>query len=132
MKVQMTERTKKLKTQRLIFTLISIVLELAVPVSYAIKGISSTTTAPTSEKIVIGLFLGAAIIMLVLNIFLKIKLRSLIWVLLSIAYVSLNSIGTMILLMCITSLVNDCIIEPILKNIKEQYKINYEIDRRSA
>ena len=132
MKVQMTKRTKKLKTQKLIFTLISIVLELAVPVSYAIKGISSTTTAPASEKIVVGLFLGAAIIMVVLNIFLKIKLRSLIWVLLSIAYVSLNSIGTMILLMCITSLVNDCVIEPILKNIKEQYKINYEIDRRSA
>ena len=132
MKVQMTDRTIKLKKKRNILTIFYILFEVGVPLYYALNGIIVSVNSTVANKISISFLAAAAIIVLLLNLFLKIKLRSLVWILLSIAYITLKEIGVMILLICITSLINDCIIEPILKNTKEEFKINYEIDRRNA
>lgn len=83
-----------------------------------------------SKKVVLSFTLIAAVILSVYNLLAKKHLRSVVWILLLGVYYAVQKIELLLLLMAICTIIDEFIVEPLVKKYKFKYKANREIDDR--
>ena len=83
-----------------------------------------------SKKVVLSFTLIAAVVLAVYNLLAKKHLRSVVWILLLGVYYAVQKIELLLLLMAICTIIDEFIVEPLVKRYKFKYKANREIDDR--
>lgn len=123
----MSEITQNYKHKHIILHIISIgltVLPLTVYTGIAIA------QGDVHEKLVLGMTLTVSLIFVLMNILMKYSIRSTVWIMLLGIYVCLDNITPLLLIIAISSIIDEFIITPLDKKYKQQYIINKEIDKR--
>lgn len=125
---QTSDRTKSLKTQKRILSLISLLLNILPLVWFLVSGFIN---GDSKQKLTIGLISSAAIVLTVLMQLFKFKLkRTLFWLVLLGIFMCYAKLGTCLIVIGICSVIDEVIIEPILENIKTRLVTNKELDKR--
>lgn len=119
--------TKAYKNIKNFLGILSVVLTCFPIIFYMIKAFVEGTTV---EKVGLGLLTTAAIILTLINILCKMHLRSIMWIALIGIYICLENITTLLILIAITTILDELIITPLYKKYKNLYIINREIDKR--
>jgi hypothetical protein len=94
---------------------------------YGIKAIIEGTKV---QKFTLGAFCVVAIGMVVVNFILKLKLKSMIWLIILGIYICLKEITVLLIMVSICTILDELIITPLYKFFNNKYKINKEIDKR--
>ena len=82
------------------------------------------------NKYTLGIMCSVALIVTIINIVAKLHLRCIPWILLLGIYLCLKNITTLLVLMAITTIIDELILMPLHKSFKSKYTINKEIDKR--
>ena len=125
----MTETTQKYKTTYWILFCISILLNFLPLIIYIIKGYASIEVSE-ARKVTLTMTMMIALLLSIYNILAKRHMRSVIWILLLGVYFALQEIELLLLLMAICTIVDEFIVEPLMKKYKLKWKTNCEIDSR--
>lgn len=125
----MTETTKKYKTYYWILFAISIALNFIPLLVYVIKGYASLEVSE-GRKVTLTITMMIALCLSVYNILAKKHMRSVIWIILLGVYFAVQKIELLLLLMAICTIVDEFIVEPLMKMYKFKWKSNVEIDAR--
>ena len=123
----MTKETKHYKRLTLIFGLLSILATL-VPITIYI--IIAFVNGSIGEKVSLGICLVTVLIFTIINVLIKHRIRCTIWVLLLGIHACVANIKTLLIIMAITTAIDEFIFEPLAKKYKNKYIINKEIDKR--
>lgn len=125
----MTETTQKYKTTYWILFSISILLNFLPLIVYIIKGYASIEVSE-ARKVTLTMTMMIALILSIYNILAKKHMRSVIWILLLGVYFALQKIELLLLIMAICTIIDEFIVEPLMKKYKLKWKTNSEIDSR--
>ena len=125
----MTETTKKYKTYYWILFAISIALNFIPLLVYVIKGYADIEVSE-GRKVTLTITMMVALCLSIYNILAKKHMRSVIWILLLGVYFAVQKIELLLLLMAICTIVDEFIVEPLMKMYKFKWKSNVEIDAR--
>lgn len=125
----MTETTQKYKTTYWILFGISILLNFLPLIVYIIKGYASIEVSE-ARKVTLTMTMMIALMLSIYNILAKKHMRSVIWILLLGVYFAVQKIELLLLLMAICTIVDEFIVEPLMKKYKLKWKTNCEIDSR--
>ena len=125
----MTDTTKKYKTWYWILFTISIVLNLLPLLVYVIKGYASVEVSE-GRKVTLTITMMVALCLSIYNILAKKHMRSVIWIILLGVYFAVQKIELLLLLMAICTIIDEFIVEPLMKMYKFKWKSNAEIDSR--
>lgn len=125
----MTDTTKKYKTTYWILFGISILLNFLPLLIYVIKGYASLEVSE-GRKVTLTITMMVALILSIYNILAKKHMRSVIWILLLGVYFAVQKIELLLLLMAICTIIDEFIVEPLMKVYKAKWKTNAEIDSR--
>lgn len=125
----MTDTTKKYRTIYWILFGISILLNFLPLLVYVIKGYASLEVSE-ARKVTLTMTMMVALILSIYNILAKKHMRSVIWIILLGVYFAVQKIELLLLLMAICTIVDEFIVEPLMKIYKTKWKTNYEIDAR--
>ena len=71
-----------------------------------------------------------AAILVVLNVLMKLSLRCIPWILLIGIYICLKEITVLLIVMALTTVLDELVLEPLAKSFKNKLTINKEIDKR--
>lgn len=82
------------------------------------------------QKFTLGLCVLMDGILTLINLMFKYKIRSSIWILLIGIYVCVDNIIPLLITIAISTIIDEFILEPLLKGYKAKYIINKEIDKR--
>lgn len=122
------ERTKKLKIIYIILSIISALLILTPIIVYSIKGLAEGSFTGRTTLTIMMMF---TICLVIINVVKKYNLRSPLFLMLIGIYACLHNITTLLVIIAITTIIDELIIDPLRKSIKNKYIINKEIDKRS-
>lgn len=125
----MTETTKKYKTYYWILFAISIALNFIPLLVYVIKGYASLEVSE-GRKVTLTITMMIALCLSIYNILAKKHMRSVIWIILLGVYFAVQKIELLLLLMAICTIIDEFIVEPLMKMYKFKWKSNVEIDAR--
>lgn len=125
----MTETTQKYRTTYWILFAISVALNFVPLLVYVIKGYASIEVSE-SRKVTLTMTMMIALCLSIYNILAKKHMRSVIWILLLGVYFAVQKIELLLILMAICTIVDEFIVEPLMKRYKFKYKSNREIDSR--
>ena len=123
----MTKETKHYKRLTWVFGLLSILATLT-PITIYI--IIAFTNGTIGEKVSLGICLVTVLIFTIINVLIKHRIRCTIWILLLGIHVCVANIKTLLIIMAITTAIDELIFEPLAKKYKNKYIINKEIDKR--
>ena len=121
--------TKKYRKLSILYSILSIVVTLVPIAIYTIKGFSEGTIG---QKFTLGICLLCAMGLVVLNLLFKFTPRCGIWLVLTGLAYACNSITLLLIIMAITTAVDEIILSPLAKKYKGLYTINKEIDKRGS
>ena len=122
-----SKRTKSYKTLAVATSILSILLNL----SPLIAGTAyAFYVGEPQEKFTLGLTITVAAILSVYNIVAKMKLRSVLWVILLGVSICLTNIKQLLIVMCICTLVDELVLTPLAIHFRAKASINKEIDAR--
>lgn len=124
---QKSEITKKYRILSIITNLASILLLLT---PLLVFGVKAFIVAETVEKLALGALASTAIVMSIMNLAMKIHLRSPVWLCLLGIYFILENIMPLIIVISLSTIIDELIISPLHKKFKNQLTINKEIDKR--
>lgn len=82
------------------------------------------------RKLALGGLMVIAAILVVLNVLMKLSLRCIPWILLIGIYICLKEITVLLIVMAITTVLDELVLEPLAKSFKNKLTINKEIDKR--
>ena len=122
----MTEKYKKIYLALFITSLALNFLPLFI---YVIMGYVDVNIEE-SKKVVLSFTLIAAVVLAIYNLLAKKHLRSVVWILLLGVYYAVQKIELLLMLMAICTIIDEFIVEPLVKKYKFKYKANKEIDDR--
>ena len=122
----MTQKYKKLS---LITWLLSFYCSILPITIYTIMAFINNDVEKVN-KYTLGLMCSLAIIVTLINIIAKLHLRCIPWILLLGIYLCLKDITTLLIIMAITTIIDELILTPLHKSFKNKYIINKEIDKR--
>lgn len=125
--MELSERTKKAKTKYIIFKTISICLTVLPLAIYVI--IAFTKGAPV-QKFTMGIMVMLSLIFVILNILMKYNIRSTLWILLLGIYLCLDNITPLLIIMAVSTILDEFLISKLATKFKNQFTINKEIDKR--
>lgn len=117
--------TNKYKKKYIILSIISVLLNILPILIYLVKGFGESSN---KGKIALGFCLVMAIILSIFNIALKFGYRSIIWILFIGIYICLDKIISLLIIICICTILDELIIGTLKKLIKKAYL--KEIDKR--
>lgn len=123
----MSDITKKYRAGYWIFTILSWLLTIGPLIVFTIMGFIQ---GEPSQKVTLGITVMVAIVCVILSILMKLHIRSTIFILILGIYVCLDNILPLILTICICTIVDEILIQPIQKMYKSKLTINKEIDKR--
>ena len=125
--MELNERTKKAKNKYIFFKTLSICLTFLPLVVYVI--IAFVNGAPM-EKFTMGCMVTLALIFVALNVIMKYNIRSTIWVLILGIYLCLDNITPLLIIMAVSTILDEFVVSKLAIKYKNQFVINKEIDRR--
>lgn len=120
-------QTKKYNLFRYIFLSLSI-LALSFPLTF--YGIMAFIEGTKMEKFTFGVFCMVALGMVIVNFLMKLKLRSMIWLVVLGIFICLNEIQTMLIMVAVCTILDEVLFTPLYKYFKRKAQTNKEIDKR--
>lgn len=124
---EMSEVTKKYKTQYTIAKILSILLNVGPLLYYGILGFS---VAEPVKRVVLSLTAIGAIIFTLISVAFKLHIRSTMFLLMLGIHCCIDNITGLIIVMAATTLLDELVTTPMCKYCKNKYSINREIDKR--
>ena len=125
----MSTMTKKYKKLSILTFLLSAICSLCPIVIYVIKAFVDKDVQEVN-KYTLGIMCSVALVITLINIVAKLHLRCIPWILLLGIYVCLKDITALLVIMAITTIIDELILTPLHKSFKNKYTINKEIDKR--
>lgn len=125
--MELNARTKKAKTKYIIFKTLSICLTFLPLLVYVI--IAFIKGAPL-QKFTMGCMVTLALIFVILNVIMKYNIRSTVWVLILGIYLCLDNITPLLIIMAVSTILDEFVISKLAIKYKNQFTINKEIDLR--
>lgn len=120
--------TKEYRREKWLLLILSILCNLLPIAIYTIKAF---IVAGIGQKVTLGVCLTLSLLFVLINIITKHRIRSTLWILLIGIYVCLDHIQSLLIIMAITTIIDEFILEPAYKRVKNKYIINKEIDKRN-
>lgn len=125
----MTQATMKCRKRYRLFSLLSWLCTFLPILIYSVTSITIQTVNPSS-KLVMGVCLFGALIAVAINLLFKYRIRCIIWILLLGITLCLDNIQSLLVIMTITTVLDQFVFEPLTHRYKEKYHINKEMDLR--
>ena len=125
----MSTMTKKYKRLSILTFLLSALCSVCPIFIYVIKAFVDKDVQEVN-KYTLGIMCSVALVITLINIVAKLHLRCIPWILLLGIYLCLRDITTLLIIMAITTIIDEMIIMPLHKSFKSKYAINKEIDKR--
>lgn len=119
--------TKAYKKKYLTCTILSWVLTFLPLIIFVIWGFIEGTP---HRKLALGGLMVIAAVLVVLNVLMKLSLRCIPWILLIGIYICLKEITVLLIVMAISTVLDELVLEPLAKTYKTKLTINKEIDKR--
>ena len=123
----MSEITKKYKDKAIAYGILSAVIVILPLMYYTIKAF---ITGEPRQKLSLGISITCAGILMIINLAAKLHLRSILWILVLGINACLSNIQTLLIVMAVTTIIDELVLEPASKYYHSRYKINKEIDQR--
>lgn len=125
----MSTMTNKYKKLSILTFLLSAMCSLCPILIYVIKAFVDKDVQAVN-KYTLGIMCSLALIVTLINIVAKLHLRCIPWILLLGIYLCLKNITALLVIMAITTIVDELVLTPLHKSFKNKYTINKEIDKR--
>ena len=125
----MSTMTSKYKKLSILTFLLSAMCSLCPILIYVIKAFVDKDVQEVN-KYTLGIMCSVALVITLINIVAKLHLRCIPWILLLGIYLCLRDITTLLVIMAITTIIDELILMPLHKSFKNKYTINKEIDKR--
>lgn len=125
----MSTMTSKYKKLSILTFLLSAICSLCPILIYVIKAFVDKDVQEV-DKYTLGIMCSVALVITLINIVAKLHLRCIPWILLLGIYLCLKNITTLLVIMAITTIVDELVLTPLHKSFKNKYTINKEIDKR--
>lgn len=125
--MELNERTKKAKSRYYLFKTLSICLTFLPLFVYVI--IAFVNGEPL-EKFTMGCMVTIALSFVILNFIMKYNIRSTVWVLIIGIYLCLDNITPLLIIMAVSTVLDEFVISKLANKYKNQFIINKEIDKR--
>ena len=119
--------TQKYKFRARIFWLLSFIATICPMLIFLVRAF---IVGEAHQKLVLGILCIAAIILTVVNVLLKMNIRSTIWLLLLGIYMVIEYIMPLLLCVAIGTIIDEFVFTPLYKKYKRQYQTHKEIDKR--
>lgn len=123
----MNKVTKRYKRLNIALRILSVILLLAPIIIFSIIGFIE---GQVHEKLVLGCTLITALILVLINAIFKYNIRSTLWICILGIYMCLDNIMPLLLIIAISTIIDEFIVTPLQKKYKNLYVINNEIDKR--
>lgn len=124
-----TTITKRYKNLTILTFWLSVLLTICPILIYVARAFISDEVQSVN-KYTLGIMCSVALIVTIINIVAKLRLRCIPWILLLGIYVCLKEITSLLVIMAITTIVDEMIVTPLHKSLKNKYIINKEMDKR--
>ena len=121
--------TEKYKKKARFYNFLSFFITVVPILIYVVIGFMEGTIG---QKITLGMCLVAVIILVILNLLFKHIPRCGVWIILAGLAYACNSIVPLLLIMAITTALDELVLSPLAKKYKNLYTINKEIDKRGT
>ena len=121
--------TEKYKKKARFYNFLSFFITVVPILIYVVIGFMEGTIG---QKITLGMCLVAVIILVILNLLFKHIPRCGVWIILSGLAYACNNIVPLLLIMAITTALDELVLSPLAKKNKNLYTINKEIDKRGT
>ena len=121
--------TEKYKKKARFYNFLSFFITVVPILIYVVMGFIEGTIG---QKITLGMCLVAVIILVILNLLFKHIPRCGVWIILAGLAYACNSIVPLLLIMAITTALDELVLSPLTKKYKNLYTINKEIDKRGT
>lgn len=121
--------TEKYKKKARFYSFLSFFITVVPILIYVVIGFIEGTIG---QKITLGMCLVAVIILVILNLLFKHIPRCGVWIILAGLAYACNSIVPLLLIMAITTALDELVLSPLAKKYKNLYTINKEIDKRGT
>ena len=125
----MSTMTKKYKRLSILTFLLSALCSVCPIFIYVLKAFIDKDVQSVN-KYTLGIKCSVALVATLINIVAKPHLRCIPWILLLGIYLCLRDITSLLVIMAITTIIDEMILMPLHKSFKSKYTINKEIDRR--
>ena len=125
----MSTMTEKYKRLSIITFLLSSICSICPILIYVLKAFVDEDVKEVN-KYTLGIMCSLALIVTLINIVAKLHLRCIPWILLLGIYACLKDITTLLIIMAVTTIIDELILVPLHKSFKNKYTINKEIDKR--
>ena len=125
----MSTMTNKYKKLSILTFLLSAMCSLCPILIYVLKAFIDKDVQEVN-KYTLGIMCSVALIVTIINIVAKLHLRCIPWILLLGIYLCLKNITALLVIMAITTIIDEMILMPLHKSFKNKYTINKEIDKR--
>ena len=125
----MSTMTNKYKKLSILTFLLSTICSLCPILIYVLKAFIDKDVQEVN-KYTLGIMCSVALVVTLINIVAKLHLRCIPWILLLGIYVCLKDITSLLVIMAITTIIDELILMPLHKSFKNKYTINKETDKR--
>ena len=124
-----TKITKRYKNLNILTFWLSVLLTLCPILIYVARAFISSEVQSVN-KYTLGIMCSVALIVTIINIVAKLRLRCIPWILLLGIYICLKEITSLLVIMAITTIIDEMLVTPLHKSLKNKYIINKEMDKR--
>lgn len=131
-----SEITKSYRFKYQVFKILHYLLFLGPIVSFLIYGLSSSDiSVTTTNKVVMSMSAVVCLILGLLALFVELKhkaglQRTITWTIILTILITLQQVKPFLITLCITSLIDEWIVLPLVARYKNKLTINKEIDKR--
>lgn len=123
------EITNKYRIKYNLLNLLSFVLLVLPIIIFSVIGF---VNGEPHEKLVLGSSLTFSLILVLLNTLMKYNIRSTLWIIIIGLYYCLDNIMPLLLIIAISTVLDEFLITPLKKKYKLNYTINKQIDNRGV
>ena len=121
--------TEKYKKRARCYSFLSFFITIVPILIFVVIGFIEGTIG---QKITLGMCLVSVIILVILNLLFKHIPRCGVWIILAGLVYACNNIVPLLLIMAITTALDELVLTPLAKKYKNLYTINKEIDKRGG
>lgn len=126
-KTKESDVTAGYKKKYYILTIISWAIVFGPLLGYIIYGYIVSNTV---QKVTLTTTIMAAIVLTIISILFKKRVRSTVFILILGIYVAISKIQVLIIIMCLTTMLDEFLITPMQRSMREKMTINREMDKR--
>lgn len=126
----MSETSKITKRYTILYRLFLALSIIALAVPVVVYSVIGFVNGDVKEKLTLGITLIIAIMLTMINLIFKFHIRSVIWILVLGIYFCIDNIMPLLLIVAISTILDEFIFTPLYKKYRSKARINREIDKR--